>query len=78
MRITPRFHNDGEASLLLQGQNDCERAMLAYIVDNPSRIWRAQPQFNYRPSGVQEIVLSAEILPKPSEVEREEGKAVEG
>lgn len=59
MIIGLRFYNDGP-SVEIIAETDAEKALLGIVAENSNRRWRCSPGYNYRPSGVERVVLEIE------------------
>lgn len=60
MIVTLRFHSDREPSVELVAETDAERAILGFVAESTKRRWKCAHGFDYRPGGVERVVLEAE------------------
>jgi hypothetical protein len=51
-----RFYNNSE-SIELIAETDAEKALLGFVAEDQQRRWKVSSGFNYRPAGVERVVL---------------------
>lgn len=57
MKITLRFHGNATSSVSFEAETDAEKAILAFLAENPERRWQADPSHSFRPGGVAHLDL---------------------
>jgi len=64
-----RFYNDGE-SIELIAETEAEKALLGFVAEDQQRRWKVSSGFNYRPVGVERVVLERVVDVGQPESER--------